>query len=106
MWKRSRLEITLAVLGIIHSGVCNTTHIMNQTGISWENFQEVLKTLVPQGLVHIEEPERKGRRRDKRITKIYKVTEKGVGVLRYFKDAEEFQLLEVPDFNRSIILPA
>ena len=54
---------------------------MNRAGISWENFQEVLRTLVPQGLVSIDEPERKGRRRDKRITKVYRVTEKGIGVL-------------------------
>jgi len=106
MKKRSRLEITLAVLGVIHSGVCNTTHIMNQTGISWENFQEIIKTLVPQGLVSIDEPERKGRRRDKRVTKVYQATEKGIGVLRYFKEAEEFQLLEVPAFNRPIRLLA
>ena len=102
MKKRSRLEITLAVLGVMHSGVCNTTHIMNRAGISWENFQEVLRTLVSQGLVSIEEPERKGRRRDKRINKVYRVTEKGIGVLRYFKEAEEFQLLEVPAFNGTI----
>lgn len=100
MRKRSRLEITLAVLGVIHSGVGNTTHIMNQAGISWENFQEVLKTLVPQGFVSIDEPGRKGRRRDRRINKVFKVTDKGVGVLRYFREAEEFQLLDVPSFNR------
>ena len=101
MRKRSRLEITLEVLSIIASGVCNTTHIMSHAGISWDNFQGVLRTLVPQGLVKIVEPEKRGRRRDKRINKVYRVTEKGIGVLRYFKDAEEFQLLEVPASNRS-----
>ena len=98
MGKRSRLEITLEVLSIIASGVCNTTHIMCQAGISWDNFQEVLRGLVPQGLVTIDEPVPKGRRRDKRTKKVYKVTEKGVAVLRYFRDAEEFRLLKVTVF--------
>jgi len=95
MKKRSRLEITLQVLYIIYSGTCKTPHIMNEAGISWVHFKEVLSALELQGLVRVGEPEAKGRRRDNRINKVFKVTEKGVNVLRYFRNAKEFELVDL-----------
>ena len=95
MRKRSRLEITLQVLYIIYSGTGKTTHIMNEAGISWVHFKEVLSSLELQGLVRVGEPAAKGRKRDKRVNKVFEVTEKGVNVLRYFRNAKEFQLVDL-----------
>jgi len=95
MRKRSRLEITLQVLYIIYSGTCKTTHIMNEAGISWVHFREIFSTLELQGLVKVDVPEGRGRRRDKRVNKVYEVTEKGVNVLRYFRNAKEFELVDL-----------
>ncbi len=95
MKKRSRLEITLKVLYVIHSGTCKTTHIMNEAGISWVHFKEVLSTLELQGFVRAVEPKLVGRRRDNRINKVYEVTEKGVNVLQYFRNAKEFELVDL-----------
>ncbi len=95
MKKRSRLEITLKVLHIIYSGTCKTTHIMNEAGISWVHFKEVLSALERQGFVQSGEPKLDGRRRDKRINKVYTVTEKGVNVLQYFRNAKEFELVDL-----------
>ncbi len=95
MKKRSRLEITLKVLHIIYSGTCKTTHIMNEAGISWVHFKDVLASLELQGFVQTGEPKLVGRKRDNRINKVYSVTEKGVNVLRYFRNAKEFELADL-----------
>ncbi len=76
MKKRSRLEITLKVLHIIYSGTCKTTHIMNEAGISWVHFKDVLASLELQGFVQTGEPKLVGRKRDNRINKVYSVNEK------------------------------
>ncbi len=59
------------------------------------HFREVLSALELQGLVRVGEPEAKGRRRDNRINKVFKVTEKRVNVLRYFRNAKEFELVDL-----------
>ncbi len=68
---------------------------MNEAGISWVHFKDVLASLELQGFVQTGEPKLVGRKRDNRINKVYSVTEKGVNVLRYFRNAKEFELADL-----------
>jgi DNA-binding PadR family transcriptional regulator len=68
---------------------------MKEAGISWVHFKEVLSALERQGFVQSGKPKLDGRRRDNRINKVYTVTEKGVNVLQYFRNAKEFELVDL-----------
>lgn len=97
--KRSRLEIFLDVLRVINNGTQKPTHIMYRSNLSWVPLNEVLESLLAQGLVIKEERPSKARtgRGGFSIlsTKVrhplydYKITEKGRNVLRYFDKAKE-----------------
>ena len=76
--KRSKLEIYIDVLKVINKGVYKPTRIMYGSNISWKPLLKVLDSLLEQGLVIIDETE-------KRST--YHVTEKGKNILNYLKEA-------------------
>ncbi|MCK4791640.1 MAG: hypothetical protein KAV87_48360 [Desulfobacteraceae bacterium] len=82
--RRSKLEIHLKMLAAIRDGEDKPTRIMYATNLSWKPTQRVLVQLVEQELVlEIRGAESlKSRRR-------YKITEKGVAVLKYFDKAKE-----------------
>ena len=82
--RRSKLEIMLKVLSAVHDGVDKPTRIMYAANMSWNPTQQVLNKLLDEGhLEVIEEPS------NLRAKKRYRITEKGLNVLRYFKGAEE-----------------
>ena len=80
--RRSKLEITLAVLKAVDEGITKPTKIMYATNMSWNLTQRVFSDLVEQGLLCVEEVQGSGR-----STKRYKLTEKGQNVLEYFEGA-------------------
>ncbi|UCD45068.1 MAG: hypothetical protein JSV27_00745 [Candidatus Bathyarchaeota archaeon] len=91
--RRSRLEIYLEVLQIIKSGTSKPTRIMYQANISWQPLVRILGSMVSQGLVdEVDTTTVVRRRRDKRTSKVYKITMKGEQVIRYFKGAKELEL--------------
>jgi len=95
MKKRSRLEITLQVLFLVYKGTNKTTHIMNEAGISWVHLKDILDSLISQGFAEAVAPYEKRTKRDNRTNKVYEITDKGIGVLKYFKRAEELQLIDL-----------
>ena len=88
MARRSKLEIHLDVLQIVKSGVCKPTRIMYEANLSWDHLNRVLGVLIEQGLVS-EEDMSGYRRRDKRTSRHYMLTQKGEGVVRYFNSPKD-----------------
>jgi len=85
--RRSKLEIWLNVLDIIHEGESKPTRIMYEANISWDPLKRVLRSLVSQGLIR-EIETWTTRKYDRRTKKHYEITKKGENVIRYFKRAE------------------
>jgi len=73
--KRSKLEIYLNILQILNKNVRKPTRIMYEANLSWTPLQQIIKSMVTQGL--IEEVVASKR-------KEYVITAKGKEVLRYF----------------------
>lgn len=80
MAKRSKLDLYLDVLMAVKNGVDKPTNILYKCNLSYKNCKEILRTLTEQGLITVIRDERNGRR-------IYRITEKGRNVLKYFSDA-------------------
>lgn len=89
--RRSKLEVYLDVLEIIKSGTYKPTRIMYGANLSWIPLMKILTSMVSQGLVMEIEA---GDRRDKRTTKTYSITQKGINVLQYFNGVKELLTLE------------
>jgi len=89
--RRSKLEIYLDVLRVIKGGVRKPTRIMYGANLSWKPLQQVLKSLLDQGLIVEIDVSDGG---DKRTTKHYEITQKGENVLRYFDRARRLIELE------------
>ena len=85
------MEIYLDVLRVIKGGVRKPTRIMYGANLSWKPLQQVLQSLLDQGLI-IEIDVSDGG--DKRTTKHYEITQKGENVLRYFDRARRLIELE------------
>ncbi len=85
------MEIYLDVLRVIKEGVHKPTRIMYGANLSWKPLQQVLKSLLDQGLI-IEIDVSDGG--DRRTTKHYEITQKGENVLRYFDRARRLIELE------------
>jgi len=94
--KRSRLEIYLDILQALKKGVIKPTRIMYSTNLSWNPLQEILESLIEQGLV--EEKETKNRKR-------YEITEKGLAALKYFNKTKELVVVGGQQGLRSQIYP-
>ncbi len=92
--RRSKLDLVLGVLRAIRDGVDKPTRIMYAVNLSWKPTQGILGSLVEQEL--LTESEETGSKRSK---KKYKITEKGMGVLRYFDGAQ--QLIDIKEFPSS-----
>lgn len=82
--RRSKLDIVLDVLGAVRDGNDKPTRIMYRANLSWTPMRRALKSLVENGL--LEEIGNTGSQRSK---KRYALTEKGLGVLRYFDRASD-----------------
>jgi predicted transcriptional regulator len=83
-YKRSKLEIYLEVLKVINKDTEKPTRIMYRTNLSWKPLTKVLESMQDQGFIT---SHKKGG------STIYKVTEKGKNVLKYFTEAME--LIEI-----------
>jgi predicted transcriptional regulator len=83
--RRSKLEIYIDILEEINQGVVIPTRIMYGANLSWKPLQQILKSLTSQELI-VEYTMDEG---DKRTKKAYKLTEKGINVLRYFNKAKD-----------------
>ena len=94
--RRSKLEIYLDVLKVIKEGTTKPTRIMYGANLSWKLLQGVLCSMAEQDL--IEEID-VSNSRDKRTNKVYQVTTKGDGVIRYFDLAKGLIEVDEPGFH-------
>jgi len=83
-YKRSKLEIYLEVMKSINRGTEKPTRIMYKTNLSWRPLMNVLESLQDQSFIT---SHKKGN------YTVYKVTEKGKNVLKYFSEA--MNLIEI-----------
>ncbi len=90
--RRSKLELYLTVLKVIKEGTTKPTRIMQSANLSYQALQGILNSMVGQGIIEEIDVSEFG---DKRTKKMYKVTIKGDGVIRYFGRAKV--LLEVDE---------
>lgn len=81
------------ILSSVHKGEEKPTRIMYSANLSWKVAQNILGSLVDQGLLR--EIEVADSKRSKRR---YEITEKGVNVLRYFDRARK--LIDVKSLAR------
>ena len=81
--RRSKLEITLDVLKAVRDGVDKPTRIMYVANMSWNPTQELLERLVMEGHLDVTEE-----RTEKRSKKRYVITEKGLNVINYLREAK------------------
>ncbi len=83
--KRTRLELFIDVLTQLSSGVAKPTNIMYKCNLSWKPLQEILDSMVQQGLIEIYE---------KKKRRTYGITSKGVETLKYIEKARELVTIE------------
>ena len=87
--RRSRFELYIAVLTEIMNGSTKPTKIMYGANMSYKPLQEILQSLLEQGL--IDESDKKIK--DKRTKVKYVLTQKGVNVVKYYSKAKD--LIEI-----------
>jgi len=87
--RRSRLELVFDVLLAIQNkgGQIKPTHLMYKSNLSHKLLNSYLEELIQKDLVIIEEEQVKKR---KRISKIVKITDKGLAFLAEFRRMREF----------------
>ena len=92
--RRSKLEIYVEVLQIIKTGTTKPTRIMYEANLSWDHLHRVLIPMMSQGLIDQIDTTLE-RRRDKRTSRRYELTQKGENVLRYFRDTKAFGIEDI-----------
>lgn len=92
--RRSKLEIYIDVLSIIKGGTTKPTRVMYEANLSWDHLHRILEPMLSQGLI-AEIDTTSERRRDKRTSKRYEITQKGENVLRYFRDTKAFGIQDI-----------
>jgi predicted transcriptional regulator len=95
--RRSKLEIYVDIMEEIRNGTILPTRIMYAANLSWKPLQQILKSLVTQELIE----ECIADEGDKRTKKAYRLTEKGLNVLHYFRKAKELVEKESPNQIRN-----
>ena len=80
--RRSKLEMYVDILKVLaHRGPLKLTHVMYKANVNCSVLREYLGFLIKQGLV-----EAKTLRRER---KVYAITQRGVTVLKYFRELTE-----------------
>jgi predicted transcriptional regulator len=80
--RRSKLEMYVDILKVLaHRGPLKLTHIMYKANVNCSVLKEYLEFLIKQGLV---EERVVGKRRV-----VYATTQRGITVLRYFRELKE-----------------
>jgi predicted transcriptional regulator len=92
--RRSKFEIYVDILSKIKSGVCKPTRIMYSANLSWQPLCQILESLEYQDMIEPMDLDGK----DKRSRTLYRITEKGDNVLRYFDKAKSLLEVEVAPF--------
>jgi predicted transcriptional regulator len=77
--RRSKFEISIQILEEIQGGCTRPTRIMFRTNLSWISLRRTLNALSQKRLIESHYSDG-----DKRSKKVYRITEKGAEVLRYF----------------------
>src|SRR5208282_990670 len=92
--RRSKLEMYFDILGVLaHRGPLKLTHVMYKANVNCSVLKEYLDFLIKQGLV---EERTAGKQRV-----VYAVTQRGITVLKYFKELK--QVLPIVEEARSQI---
>ena len=86
--RRSKLEMCVDILKVLaHTGPLKLTHIMHKANVNGSILNEYLCFLIKQGLVE--------ERTIKRSHVVFAVTERGITVLRYFREpTQEIYVME------------
>lgn len=80
--RRSKLEMYVDILTVLaHHGPLKLTHVMYETNVNCSILKEYIDFLIKQGLV---EERTVGKRR-----LAYAVTQRGITVLKYFKELKQ-----------------
>jgi len=83
--RRSKLEMNVDILKVLaHTGPLKITHIMNKTNVNYITVEKYLGFLIKQGLVE--------KRTLKKRSEVFAVTERGIKVLRYFRELTQVPL--------------
>jgi predicted transcriptional regulator len=91
--RRSRFEIYIDILNEVKAGATKPTQIMYRANLSWKPLQNILKSLLNQGLLCELDDEIKDRR-----TKVkYELTQKGENVVRYYSKAKSLVEIHSPE---------
>jgi len=87
--RRSRLELVFDVLLAIQNkgGKIKPTHLMYKSNLSHKLLNSYLEELIHKELVVIEEEAAK---KKKRVTKVVRITDKGLAFLAEFRRMREF----------------
>lgn len=87
MTRRSKLELWLDVLSVIENGTSKPTHIQYKVELSWKHLQNILKPLTSKGLIR--EVPLNERMNNRRMKRLYEITQKGEDLLRYFENVNK-----------------
>ena len=80
--RRSKLEMYVDILSVLaHKGPLKLTHVMYKANVNCSVLKEYLDFLIKQGLV---EERAAGKQR-----MVYAVTQRGITVLKYFKELKQ-----------------
>ena len=80
--RRSKLEMYIAILSVLaHRGPLKLTHVMYKANVNCSVLKEYLDVLLKQGLVE--------ERTLKKQRVVYAVTQRGINVLKYFKEVKQ-----------------
>jgi len=94
--RRSKLEMYIDTLTVLaHRGPLKLTHIMYKANVNCRVLKEYLEFLIKQGLV---EERSIGKRRV-----VYAITQRGITVLKYFKELK--QVLPITEEDRRKVPP-
>ena len=87
--RRSRLELIFDILSAIQNkgGVIKPTHLMYKSNLSHKLLNNYMEELIGKELIVIEEFQVKKR---KSLSKVVKITDKGLGFLEEFRRIREF----------------
>ncbi len=95
--RRSKLEMYVDILTVLaHRGPLKLTHVMYKANVNCSVLKEYLDFLIKQGLV---EERTVGKRRV-----VYAVTQRGITVLKYFKELKQV-LPIVEEARNQVMIP-
>jgi predicted transcriptional regulator len=94
--RRSKLEMYVDILSVLaHRGPLKLTHVMYKANVNCSVLKEYLDFLIKQGLV---EERTAGKQRV-----VYAVTQRGITVLKYFKELKQVLPIVEEARNQSAI---